>query len=112
MAWVFSKSPPKSPPCGDAAALKPLNNRAAVTVATGCLLNPAHCLIPVLVGSRDDGTTVRLRLQGPSAALTVFAEQGWRITNPLSPSHSSSFAPEDAVPVAQQLPGRQLGKAF
>lgn len=112
LAWVFSKSPPKSPPCGDAAALKPLNNRAAVTVATGCLLNPAHCLIPVLVGSRDDGTTVRLRLQGPSAAFDSICRARLEDNKSLSPSHSSSFAPEDAVPVAQQLPGRQLGKAF
>lgn len=68
LAWVFSRSPPKSPPCGDAAALKPLNNRAAVTVATGCLLNPAHCLIPSSLLPTRIGTTVRLRLQGPSAA--------------------------------------------
>lgn len=94
----------------------PINNRAAVTAAAGCLGSPAHCLIPSSLLHTGTGTAVRshfitLRLQGPPVAFDCVCRAGVEANKSPSPLHTPS-ASDHRMPVVQQPLHRQLETTF
>jgi len=68
----------------------PLNNTAAVTVDSGCLVSLTHCLIPLSLLPTEHRPTSGQTLspqgyRGHQWLLTVLADQERRLASPLVP---------------------------